>query len=155
MKASDPYEGLGGEAGVRALVERFYDTMDRLPEARSIRAMHAEDLAFMHQALFDFLSGWLGGPPLYYERQDPKCMHEAHFSYRIGEEERDAWMLCMDLALADLTPDAKLRSVLHEAFFRMADGLRNEGKAQPAEEMGKTGISGTDDPRPTDMLRDH
>ncbi|HHI76343.1 MAG TPA: globin, partial [Gammaproteobacteria bacterium] len=28
-----PYETIGGEAGVRELVDRFYDYMDSLPEA--------------------------------------------------------------------------------------------------------------------------
>ncbi|NWF64808.1 MAG: globin, partial [Chloroflexi bacterium] len=31
------YELLGGETGVRALVDRFYDLMDSSPEARDIR----------------------------------------------------------------------------------------------------------------------
>ena len=32
-----PYEQLGGEAGVRRLVERFYAYMDELPEAADTR----------------------------------------------------------------------------------------------------------------------
>ena len=36
-----PYELMGGEAGVRRLVDRFYDLMDTAPEAATIRALHA------------------------------------------------------------------------------------------------------------------
>ena len=39
-----PYERIGGEAGVRQLVDAFYRIMATAPEAAGIRAMHAEDL---------------------------------------------------------------------------------------------------------------
>jgi len=56
------YEALGGEAKVRELAYRFYDVMDETPEAASIRAMHREDLSEIKELLFEFLSGWFGGP---------------------------------------------------------------------------------------------
>ncbi|MGE5643175.1 MAG: globin, partial [Byssovorax cruenta] len=36
------YEMLGGEKGLRALVDRFYDIMDSAPEAKKIRSFHAK-----------------------------------------------------------------------------------------------------------------
>ena len=63
-----PYALIGGEPAVRALVARFYQLMDQLPEAQGVRNMHAEDLAGSAEKLFLFLSGWLGGPNLYVER---------------------------------------------------------------------------------------
>jgi hemoglobin len=60
-----PYEAIGGEQAVRKLVDRFYDLMDTLPEAQGIRALHPESLAGSREKLFMFLSGWLGGPPLF------------------------------------------------------------------------------------------
>src|SRR5699024_6244545 len=62
-----PFDLLGGEEGVRRLVDRFYDLMDELPEAETIRAMHAEDLALIRDKLATFLMGWLGGPRRYGE----------------------------------------------------------------------------------------
>ena len=38
------FEQLGGEAGIRTLVDRFYDLMDTAPEAATIRALHAANL---------------------------------------------------------------------------------------------------------------
>ena len=63
--AMNPYERLGGEQGVRDLVDRFYDLMDTLPEAKQIRDLHPADLTESRDKLFKFLSGWLGGPSLY------------------------------------------------------------------------------------------
>ena len=48
-----PYEILG-EDGIRELVNAFYDIMDRLPEAASLRAMHAEDLTPMKEKLAEY-----------------------------------------------------------------------------------------------------
>ncbi len=59
------YAQIGGEATVLALVTRFYDEMDRQPAAVAIRAMHQPDLSSARQKLFEFLSGWLGGPQLF------------------------------------------------------------------------------------------
>jgi hypothetical protein len=39
------YERIGGAPTIERLVESFYVRMDTLPEARTIRAMHAADLA--------------------------------------------------------------------------------------------------------------
>src|SRR5262249_42046600 len=57
------YESIGGERTVRALVDRFYDLMDTLPEAAGIRALHPETLDHSREKLFMFLTGWMGGPP--------------------------------------------------------------------------------------------
>src|SRR5690606_11857484 len=58
------YELLDGEAGLRALVDRFYDLMDLEPQFAGIRAMHPSTLDGSRDKLFWFLSGWTGGPPL-------------------------------------------------------------------------------------------
>ncbi len=121
-----PYELLGGEAGVRRLVDRFYDIMDEAPEARGIRAMHAEDLGPMRQKLFEFMSGWHGGAPLFFPRKDAVCITRAHQPFAIGESERDQWLFCMHRALEDIGVDADLRRMLETPLFRIADFLRNQ-----------------------------
>ena len=96
-----PYEILGGAEGVRALVDRFYDLMDELPEAADIRAMHPEDLAESREKLYLFLSGWTGGPPLYMQKHGHPRLRARHLPFPIGIAERDAWMLCMTRALEE------------------------------------------------------
>ena len=120
-----PYDMVGGEAGVRRIVERFYDIMDSAPEAKRIRAMHAADLSPMRERLFEFLSGWLGGPPLYFQRPDHKCIVSAHRPFAIGEAERDQWMMCMRRALEESGVPAEVRTLLDRPFFRVADAFRS------------------------------
>ena len=50
-----PFERLGGEAGVRQLVDRFYDLMDLEPSYAGIRALHPTELDGSRDKLFWFL----------------------------------------------------------------------------------------------------
>ncbi len=115
-----PYDLIGGEGGVRRLVNRFYDIMDNEPAATGIRAMHAADLSPMRQALFEFMSGWLGGPRLY-----GKCVMSAHQPFSIGVDERDQWLMCMQRALSDNKVSLPVREVLERRLYAMADFVRN------------------------------
>lgn len=124
-KQVNPYDLLGGEVGVRALVDRFYDLMDELPEAREIRQLHPADLGGSREKLFFFLSGWLGGPALYVERYGHPMLRARHLSFTIGERERDQWMLCMGQALAEQELEHEAHERLMQAFMRTADHMRN------------------------------
>jgi hemoglobin len=121
-----PYEQLGGDAGVRALVDRFYQLMDSLPEAAAIRALHPTDLAGSREKLYKFLSGWLGGPPLYVEQYGHPMLRARHLPFPIAEVERDAWMRCMTQAVEERVSDPALRAHLLGALLRTADHMRNK-----------------------------
>jgi hemoglobin len=120
------YERLGGEKRLRDLVNRFYELMDRLPEASDIRHMHATDLSVAREKLFMFLSGWLGGPSLYIEKYGHPRLRQRHLPFAIGEKERDQWMLCIIQAMDELNVDSKLKQELTDAFFKTADFMRNQ-----------------------------
>jgi len=125
------YQRIGGEAQVRALVDRFYDHMDELPETYGIRKLHAADLTSSRQKLFDFLTGWMGGPQLYIQKHGHPMLRRRHLPFPIGDQERDQWMMCMRLALDEVVADEKLREELYAAFVKVADHMRNrEGMPQ-------------------------
>ena len=126
LPANPHYRQVGGEAALRRLVERFYALMDQLPQAQAIRAMHPADLTHSKEHLFMFLSGWLGGPPLYAERRGPPRLRRDHMAFTIDASARDAWMACMRQALAEVVEDAALRAQLDAAFFKTADFLCNQ-----------------------------
>lgn len=121
-----PYELLGGEDGVRRLINRFYDIMNEAHEVHGIRQMHAQDLGPMKEKLFEFMSGWLGGPALYLERHGSICITKAHTPFTIGERERDQWLLCMERALADTGASDTVREMMKQPLYRIADFLRNQ-----------------------------
>jgi hemoglobin len=122
------YQRIGGEAKVRALVQRFYQIMDELPETHGIRKLHGTDLKSAEDKLFMFLSGWMGGPQLFVEKFGHPRLRQRHLPFAIGEAERDQWMLCMTQAMADVVEDAAMRKELTTAFYKVADFMRNQAK---------------------------
>lgn len=120
-----PYQRLGGDAGVRALVDRFYDLMDLAPEFAGIRALHAPTLDHARAKLHLFLSGWLGGPQVYIAKYGHPKLRARHLPFAIGTAERDQWLACMRRALADMGVAEDLASQLMPAFFQTADWMRN------------------------------
>ncbi len=120
------YQRIGGEEGIRRLVERFYELMDTLPEAYGIRKLHPADLSGSREKLFMFLSGWLGGPQLYTEQFGHPRLRQKHLPFPVGEAERDQWMLCMTRAMEDVGLEPQLRAELTTALFKTADFMRNK-----------------------------
>ena len=125
--ATTPFEALGGEPAVLALVQRFYDLMDLEPAYRGIRTLHPPHLEGSRDKLFWFLCGWLGGPSHYVDRFGHPMLRARHLPFSIGIAERDQWMACMKQAMHELRIDESLAERLAAAFFNTADWMRNRG----------------------------
>ena len=125
MSDATTYEQLGGGESLRRVVDRFYDLMEELPEARGILDLHPRDLDESRDKLFKFLSGLYGGPSLYIEQYGHPMLRARHLPFPIGESERDQWLLCMNRAVDELVEDSALADQLKRNFFRTADHMRN------------------------------
>ena len=120
-----PFEQIGGQAAVDRIIDLFYDRMDTLPEARVIRVLHPEDLGATRAVLKRYLAEWLGGPRAYSEERGHPRLRARHLPFSIGDEERDAWMLCMRGALEEVVTDVSIREWLEEKLSGVADWMRN------------------------------
>jgi hemoglobin len=120
------YEFLGGEIGLHALVERFYDLIDSAPEAAQIRALHPKSLKQAREKFFMFLSGWSGGPQLYVEKFGHPRLRMRHMPFRIGIVERDQWVWCMNKALDESDIDPRVTEYLKARLAETADFLMNQ-----------------------------
>ncbi len=125
MDPSPHYERLGGQPSVVRLVDAFYRAMDIRPEAATIRAMHARDLGHTKAVLVKYFSEWMGGPRLYSPERGAPMLRRRHQPFEIDAGARDAWMLCMRQALAEVCADETLRAELDAAFYKVADFMRN------------------------------
>lgn len=119
------YDQLGGQAAVQRLVDRFYHHMDTRPDAAAIRALHDDDLTADRHKLAAFLSGWLGGPGLYWERWDHATLHARHRHLPVDDDARGAWLRCMAAALDEVAPPPALRRTLDLKFAAAAAAVRN------------------------------
>lgn len=121
------YDMLGGEQGIRQLVNRFYDLMDELPEAWELRKIHQQDLQSARDKLFKFLSGWLGGPGLYEAEYGHPRLRARHMPFPVDTQMRDQWLMCINQALDEQVSDELLKLQLKSSFANVADHMRNRG----------------------------
>jgi hemoglobin len=120
------FERIGGAVVVDRLVEAFYRRMDALPEAMTVRAMHAPDLGPTKNVLKRYLNEWTGGPRLYSPEKGHPRLRQRHMGFSIGDAERDAWLLCMRGALGETIADRVARRELDAALTKLADWMRNQ-----------------------------
>lgn len=120
------YQAIGGDAAVRRLTRRFYALMDTLPEARNCRAIHPPSLKGSEQKFYDYLTGYLGGPPVYVEKYGHPRLRSRHFGAEIGPVERDEWLLCFRRALAETIDHPKLREIIWAPVERLAFHMQNK-----------------------------
>ena len=120
----DAYRAAGELAGITSLVDAFYSNMDTFPEARVIRNMHPQDLTESRKKLTYFLCGVLGGPRLFIEHYGGINLPDFHRQFPIGTGERDAWMFCMQQAIAVQPYEASFKKFLVARLSIPAERIR-------------------------------
>jgi hemoglobin len=123
-----PFTRVGGEPAVRALVERFYDAMER--DEPALAALHPCDPpGKVSRASRDrfalFLIGWLGGPQDYIARHGHPRLRMRHARVPVDLAMRDAWLRAMKTALDDAGVEPGVRTYLDARFAEVADFMRN------------------------------
>ncbi len=124
------YRAAGGSDGIRRVVERFYEHMDTLPDARELRAMHAADLSDVREKLVVFLIAWLGGPNEYRTRFGPISIPGSHARFPIDEAQRDSWLLCMARAVDEQPWADGFKTYFMQAISIPAERVRAASESQ-------------------------
>lgn len=123
------YDRVGGEAALESFVERFYAAMATDPEVGRIWAMHPADVGELKARLIAFLSGFVGGPPVYPRLYGPPFMRARHLHLPIGTEERDMWLKCARVALSETIADPVARAEFGGKLAAFANHMRNREPA--------------------------
>lgn len=124
------YTAVGGAAGVSALCGRFYDLMDSDPRYAALRATHGQTLDHARERLFQFLSGWLGGPPLYEEAHGHPRLRQRHLPFAVTVKTRNQWIACFSQALRENGTDPEWAAVLLIKLYVLADWMRNQDESR-------------------------
>lgn len=121
--AATPYEEIGGADAVRDLAETFYDVIDE--ESPLLREMLPSNTKNTRQKFFMYISGWLGGPPLYEEKWGHPRLRMRHLPFPIDDVAAAEWMRCMNLALDRVDVTGDLRVFLESRLAPLADHMKN------------------------------
>ncbi len=123
------YKAAGEEKGIRKLVDDFYHEMETQAKAQHIRSMHKDSLDVIKDKLALFLMGWLGGPRKYGEKYGGISIPMVHKHLVINEEERDAWLFCMQQALKYQDYDEDFKEYLLVQLSRPANRIMQVSQA--------------------------
>jgi truncated hemoglobin YjbI/ankyrin repeat protein len=99
------YERIGAEM-VERLIAAFYARVDSDPV---IRPLYGKTLSCAIRGLTDFMTTWLGGPPVYDLRG--ARLRRRHLPFAIDGQARDAWLANMKAAVREVgipSPEARL-----------------------------------------------
>lgn len=122
--AATPYDEIGGADAVGRLAEAFYDVIEE--ESPGLRAMLPISTENTRRRFAMYLSGWLGGPPLYEEKWGHPRLRMRHIPFAIGTTQADEWMRCMRRAMDRVDVGEPLRRFLDERFTQLALHMRNK-----------------------------
>lgn len=127
------YQTLGGAEGVRALTDRFYDLMELEPQYQALRQMHGDDMTLIREKLYEFFSGWLGGPPLFEQKYGHPQLRARHMPFAVNVQVRNEWVACFAQALSELDIDKEFAEPMLVQIYAMADWMlnQNEDGAEP------------------------
>lgn len=129
------YKAAGQEAGLRQLVNDFYDRMAADTRFHTIHAMHPDTRDVSRDKLARFLCGWLGGPRLYNEKYGAIGIPRVHAHLKIDTPERDQWLTCMAESIA-LQPFAEdFKQYLVEQLTVPAEAIRRRCQNIVAKNM--------------------
>jgi Truncated hemoglobins len=113
-----------GQIGLRNLVADFYK---RIRTDDLIGKMYPpDDWEGSEQRLADFICFRIAGNPVYMETRGHPRLRMRHAPFRIGEAERDRWILLMGESMDAQGIDGEERAALDAFFLQVADFMRNQ-----------------------------
>ena len=130
------FQAAGGEAGLRKLVDDFFDRMGSDDRFRTIWDLHPDDKEVSRDKLARFLCGWLGGPKRYQEKYGAIGIPRVHAHLPIAFEERDQWLTCMSESVAEQPFADDFKIYLMEQLYVPAEAVRRRCAGEPKAPLG-------------------
>ncbi|WP_107654737.1 globin [Nocardia suismassiliense] len=125
-QATSFYDAVGGAETFRRIVAAFYR---EVATDEVLRPLYPEeDLGPAERRLRMFLEQYWGGPRTYGEERGHPRLRMRHHPFTIGPLERDAWLRCMRIAVAEIEPellDDEHRKALLDYLEMAANSLMN------------------------------
>jgi hemoglobin len=117
-----------GPAKLRAIIQAFYPLVKQEP---LIAGLFPEDLSETMNKQEAFMTGFLGGPPLYHRYYGPPMLRDRHLKFSITPERAHAWFACFTDATNTVALEPEVRDELLQAVARMAAHMVNTPTETP------------------------
>jgi hemoglobin len=111
-----------GPAKLRAIVQAFYPLVKAEP---SISELFPDNLSETMNKQEAFLTGFLGGPPLYHQTYGNPMLRYRHAPFEITPTRAKAWFACFKDAVDSVNLEPSLRDELLQAVSRTAAAMVN------------------------------
>ena len=123
---SNAYDLIGGDQVIKNIAASFYQFMDSELQVKPLRDIHPQSLKLSEEKLYQFLSGWLGGPQLFQQQHGNPALRARHMPFAVDEAMRDQWLMCMEHALNEHVEQPEHRQAIFQAISTLADHMRNQ-----------------------------
>ncbi|WP_071459160.1 globin domain-containing protein [Bacillus massilinigeriensis] len=120
-KTPVPFEAIG-EDQLHRLVDLFYGHVAQHPDLAPI---FPDDLTETARKQKQFLTQYLGGPPLYTEEHGHPMLRARHLPFEITPKRAAAWLSCMEKAMDECGLHGNIRDYLFSRLVLTAQHMVN------------------------------
>ncbi|WLR44229.1 thiol management oxidoreductase [Bacillus carboniphilus] len=116
-----PYEAIG-EQRLSRLVDLFYKNVKQHP---LLSPIFPDDLTETARKQKQFLTQYLGGPPIYTSEHGHPMLRARHLPFVITPARANAWLSCMEQAVDEVGLENDIRSFLLDRLTLTAHHMVN------------------------------
>ncbi|WP_066071200.1 globin domain-containing protein [Neobacillus soli] len=120
-KKLTPFEAIG-EDTLHRLVDTFYGLVAQHPDLAPIFPNQFSEIARKQK---QFLTQYLGGPPLYTEEHGHPMMRARHLPFPVTPTRSQAWLACMTQAMDKIGLQGPQRNDLYSRLYLTAQHMIN------------------------------
>lgn len=111
-----------GEKKLHMLVDAFYDKVGKHP---LLKPIFPEDLTETARKQKQFLTQFLGGPPLYTEEHGHPMLRARHLAFPITPKRAEAWLSCMREAMDEVGLKGEIADYFYGRLVMTAQHMIN------------------------------
>ena len=130
-KIPTPYEAIGADT-LHQLVDHFYGLVAQHPDLAPIFQNDFSEIARKQK---QFLTQYLGGPPLYTKEHGHPMMRARHLPFPITPTRAKAWLSCMTQAMDKTGLSGPVRDEFYSRLYLTAQHMINT--PDPGEDNGE------------------
>ena len=120
-KMPTPYDTIGAET-LSHLIHAFYRLVGKHP---NLAPIFPDDLTETARKQEQFMTQFLGGPPLYTEEHGHPMLRARHMPFEITQTRATEWLQCMEEAMNEVGLSGSIRDFYFSRLIQTAQHMIN------------------------------